>query len=1006
MTGNIVNSGTLRSHFQGTVYIDSQSTMTGSLSNQAGGLIDGAENAGINVSGTSTLAGSILNAGTITSTTTRASINIDNSLVSGALNNSGTISNTGSGSGYAIKVANGSTLGALVNSGTITSPDNLAISIGQSTVNQGITNSGSISGQQGISLLDHAVIAGGGIVNTGRIHGDGAAIAIDSSTVSGGIVNGVGGTIAGDSQGIYISRSAVTGNIDNSGLIDGLVAVWLSESSLQGSIINRAGASITDAISGYALLLQGGSSVADIDSSGLIKGTNGIGVLSSTVNGAIVNRAGGSIVAEEGYGIEVTGYSSGPAIVGSIANGGSITGKSGIVIDSATVTGAISNEGGSIVGADGAAILLTNNARVGGINNSGAITGSTIGIDIGADANVTQPIVNSGTLTGSGGAGIRIQGAVFSGGTIDNSGTIAGAGTAIDLSGFSGAANSIVINNSGLLSGSALFGAQTLNLNGSNSRVAGAIQGTGAVNINGAFTQEGAIDAGAVTIASTGSLQAGSSVTASGGLHNFGTLSVKVAQPFAVTGDYTQSSDGVFLMQASTPTDYSRMTVSGNATLDPLTRIQVDVTQGATLIVNGVLPGVIVANSLDASTFTVTDNSILFNFIGVVNGNAVDLNVKPGIKVYDSVISNGNFPGGGAAQVLDSLIQSGGATGDMVNVISALGTLTTTQEVSNAVRQTLPVMTGGTSTAVLGAMDAVGKIVQARQEGELGLSSGEGYFADRAVWFKPFGSWSKQSDRDGVSGFETNGGGLVAGVDGGLTESARLGVAFAYARTGVDSRGDIAPQAADIDTYQLVMYGTQTLAPQTDLNYQIDFGVNETDSSRYINFGGLQRKATADYSGWSGHAGVGVGHLYSLSTTTSITPSVRIDYARLENESYTEDGAGALNLEVDDQDTEQLLIGVDAKLNHEVEKGLIFTANVGAAYDTLNDENSITSTYSGGGPAFATRGLDPSPWIMRGGFGLVAKEGSGFEVSARYDVEARSSDFLNQSVSVKFRMPF
>jgi outer membrane autotransporter protein len=202
------------------------------------------------------------------------------------------------------------------------------------------------------------------------------------------------------------------------------------------------------------------------------------------------------------------------------------------------------------------------------------------------------------------------------------------------------------------------------------------------------------------------------------------------------------------------------------------------------------------------------------------------------------------------------------------------------------------------------------------------------------------------------------------------------------------------------------MYGSYTLAEHTDLNYQIDFGENKTDAERAINFGGLNRRASADYSGWSAHLGAGIGHLYKLNEAATFTPSVRIDYAALKNRSYTESGADALNLQVSGQTTDQLVIGVDAKFNYQIQQDLILTANIGAGYDTYNRTNSVTAAFAGGGSAFITEGLDPSPWIERGGIGATYKKDNGMEFSGRYDVEARPSNFHNQTVSVKFRMPF
>jgi hypothetical protein len=78
---------------------------------------------------------------------------------------------------------------------------------------------------------------------------------------------------------------------------------------------------------------------------------------------------------------------------------------------------------------------------------------------------------------------------------------------------------------------------------------------------------------------------------------------------------------------------------------------------------------------------------------------------------------------------------------------------------------------------------------------------------------------------------------------------------------------------------------------------------------------------------------------------------------------------------------------------------------LGVGYDVLNEKNSLTTSFVGGGATFTTKGLDPSPWIARGGLGLAVNATETVEISARYDVESRS-DFINQTASAKVRWAF
>jgi len=127
----------------------------------------------------------------------------------------------------------------------------------------------------------------------------------------------------------------------------------------------------------------------------------------------------------------------------------------------------------------------------------------------------------------------------------------------------------------------------------------------------------------------------------------------------------------------------------------------------------------------------------------------------------------------------------------------------------------------------------------------------------------------------------------------------------------------------------------------------------------------------------------------------------------VHNAAYTETGAGGLNLMVNSSKVEELIFSADGKLSHALQDNTQLTANLGVGYDAMAKQASITSVFAGAPMgSFTTLGMNPSPWIARGGAGVVHKLASGMEVSARYDVDARSSGFTNQTVSVKARWAF
>jgi hypothetical protein len=127
----------------------------------------------------------------------------------------------------------------------------------------------------------------------------------------------------------------------------------------------------------------------------------------------------------------------------------------------------------------------------------------------------------------------------------------------------------------------------------------------------------------------------------------------------------------------------------------------------------------------------------------------------------------------------------------------------------------------------------------------------------------------------------------------------------------------------------------------------------------------------------------------------------------VQNAAYTETGAGGLNLMVASSNVAELILSADGKFTHTLSDSTQLTGNLGVGYDTIAKQASITSAFAGAPTgSFTTLGMNPSPWIGRGGAGVVRKLANGTEISARYDAETRSSGFTNQTVSVKARWGF
>ena len=399
--------------------------------------------------------------------------------------------------------------------------------------------------------------------------------------------------------------------------------------------------------------------------------------------------------------------------------------------------------------------------------------------------------------------------------------------------------------------------------------------------------------------------------------------------------------------------------------------------------------------TITMGSFNVIDSGIHpILFVSDVSGTIIGAIVGASVSAYDSSSAEFNTEALPAASVID-------ATPELLALFNGL---TTDTEVSDGVTQALPLLTGGSFLAARSALYGMNGAVKARQDANRGLSSGDPLLSDKHFWIKPFGTWTDQDDRKGVSGFDVKTGGLILGLDASINDQTNLGVAFAYANSNVDGNSSVAPHSLDVDSYQLVGYGSHDLNANTRLNFQADIGLNKNDGQRVIALNNTT--ASSNYDSYTAHVGLGLTRDYAINEANRVTAGVKADYTWIKDKSYTEAGAGLLNLDVESSTADALVLGVEGLLAHTVNQDTDLNVKLGVGYDVINDQASITSAYAGAPTAqFTTSGIDPSPWVANAGVGVLHTTEGGVEVSANYDAEYRS-DYLSHSASLKLRWAF
>lgn len=670
---------------------------------------------------------------------------------------------------------------------------------------------------------------------------------------------------------------------------------------------------------------------------------------------------------------------------------GNVVINSGVTIDTTSLptvnpisvkaaVGTLTNNG-TIIGAPGreAILLLDAPASANTITNTGSISNSGVAATLFIYRPLTT-LINSGTISQTS--------------AMDNNGAVEVAG-----SGWGGSGSIGSFTNTGTIS--SLDGNAVTNIA---SGVITNLTNSGTLLVNGAlggFTQGAAINNSATitNITNTGFIW--SNVVGGFGIVNSGTIgTVRNAQgganPLTYKGTLPGSYKVILGSTASSYGKFSATSVSGTMTFD-IDSSSTVASSSYTDVLSGIASGNLtgsLAGTYGTYAWQLTETSLGSGIWNLFFPSFALPSVSSGPNVSSSTARLNNHPAYGAARVIDS----------HSNLLSLFNGEITDTQISNAATQTLPLLTGSTTSAVKGALFGINQVIQLRADGKRGLSSGDDFYGDKNIWMKPFGSWADQNDRSGVAGYKANTYGVIFGIDSALSIPLRVGAAFAYAKSDIDSRSTIAPQSANVDIYQLLGYGTYQLNEHIDMGFQVDAGQNNNHGRRDIAF--ISTVASSEYKSHTAHIGLTIGQTYQLGSQTHLTPSIRADYTWIKDRAYAETGAGLLNLNVDSRTTKALVVGLDSKLNHQLNNRLTLIANLGMAYDTLSKQASITAAFAGAAnAAFVTYGIDPSPWLARGGIGAIYKTQGGWELTARYDAEYRES-FLNQSASMKAAWAF
>ncbi|MGB7128073.1 MAG: autotransporter-associated beta strand repeat-containing protein [Candidatus Rhabdochlamydia sp.] len=714
----------------------------------------------------------------------------------------------------------------------------------------------------------------------------------------------------------------------------------------------------------------GTQTIGDLSGTGIVNlGANDLieGTANSTTYSGVIQGTGGLAKQLGSSGtLTLTGtntYTGGTIInagtialsgAGSLSSIGEVFIGSGGTFDISGINAA-SQTIGDLTGAAGGFVTLgakglitgtaSNDTYAGIIQGTGSLTkqGSGTFTLTGANTYSGGTTINAGTLALSGAGTLDSTGAVtINAGTFDISGITAGTQTIGDLSG----TGTVNLGAKELAEGTA----NNTTYAGSLQGVGGSLikQGSGTLTLTGTSTYTGGTNINAGTLLVNGEIGSTVTVAANATLGGTGTVGDLINGGFVspgesigtltVNGNYTQLPNGQLVIEIAPDGATDLLQVTGTATLNGSLHIVPEV---------GIYPNTTIYTFLTAASvtgmFSSSFSDIPIPYSVNYSPTSAFLIVSPFIitPVPNSALS------GNARAVADYLFCTSFdfSNQDLVNLAIALTALPPSGYQS-ALTTLTPAPFAAFALEELENNYNVASTFFAQQVGQ-NPPCCEGIDATTNIWLSPIGFIYTQDNQHETPGFNDHTYGVSGGVDGLVADDLSIGVGLGYTHTHLNwnwGRGRSNANSAYLGPYLKYNYKA----------FYLDFLVlgvgNFYDVSRRIQFPGYSRKADSHPTTWDVSETLLVGLRFGPLCRSGILfqPEIRLDQFNMFLRRFTESGAGAINLDVENRYSSFFRTLVNAKFAREwsvCNTCLVPSVNVGWLRTTPLTGNHYTTKF-------------------------------------------------------------
>lgn len=336
---------------------------------------------------------------------------------------------------------------------------------------------------------------------------------------------------------------------------------------------------------------------------------------------------------------------------------------------------------------------------------------------------------------------------------------------------------------------------------------------------------------------------------------------------------------------------------------------------------------------------------------------------------FDTVTTDGNSAA--AAGALQGALPGifagirGGSTNanaqDLAGIVAALDTQLTRDQSAQLFRELA-------SGAFYGSLSAVSTTIPFGEatDGLSPTASGVG------LWFRPTGQFAKYKANRvaGASEIDVSNYGGSIGLNYGTGSGGNIGIAGGYGRLDVDAT---TPEIAEADTYMIGVYGSQQIGG-LHLSGQVVYGQSEWTASRDLTL--LGRRATASFDSKELRGSLRAAYTLVPLPGLDISPFARIEARRYDFDGFTEAGAGAVALTV--QDRQRTVLSPELGVRMSGALGAALRPFAEGSYIFQNDVRSdrLVNFVGAQAQSFTLEGVDPGRSI-KAAIGVVADVGAG-----------------------------